>query len=89
MKCNYEMQLKHIAYERQKKLPVYYKGKRVKDFICDFLIEGKVVAEVKAIREMTKNDEAQLINYLRATDVRVGILLNFGEKSLGFKRIIV
>ncbi|RJP72086.1 MAG: GxxExxY protein [Candidatus Abyssobacteria bacterium SURF_17] len=85
----YEMQLRQILFERQKALPVYYKGRQVKEFICDFWIDGKILGELKAVRSLTNNEEAQLMNYLKATDVKLGMLLNFGEQSLKFKRLIL
>ena len=85
----HEMEIRDISFERQKSLPVYYKNKKVKEFTCDFWIEGKVLVEIKAIKALTNNEEAQLMNYLKATRVKLGILLNFGERSLRFKRIVV
>lgn len=85
----YEMQLRQILFERQKALPVHYKGKQVKEFICDFWIENKILLEIKAVRSLTNNEEAQLMNYLKATGVKLGMLLNFGEQSLKFKRLIL
>jgi len=55
----------------------------------DLTVEEKVVVELKAISRLTKNDEAQLLNYLKATRLRVGLLLNFGAPSLEIKRRIL
>ena len=55
----------------------------------DLTVEVKVVVELKAISRLTKNDEAQLLNYLKATRLRVGLLLNFGAPSLEIKRRIL
>ena len=85
----HELQLRNVSFERQKPLPVYYKEKLVKEFVCDFWIGGKILVEIKAVRQITKNEEAQLMNYLKATRSRLGLLMNFGEPSLKFKRIIL
>jgi GxxExxY protein len=83
-----EFGLKNINYERQKTLDVFYKEKKVKQFICDFLIKGSVLVELKAIKTLTDIETAQVLNYLKATGLRLGLLLNFGAKSLEYKRII-
>ena len=83
-----EFGLRKIAYERQKVLDVFYKERKVKQFICDFLVEGSILVETKAIKALTDIEMAQVLNYLRATGLRLGLLLNFGTKSLECKRII-
>jgi GxxExxY protein len=65
---------------REMPIKVNYEGVVVGEYLADFLIEDKVLVEVKAIREITGRDEMQLLNYLRATDAEVGLLLNFGER---------
>jgi len=84
----HEFKLNSIRFEKQKPLPVYYKNIIAKEYICDFLVEDKIIVELKAIKTVTNNDEAQLFNYLKATNMKVGILLNFGEVSLFHKRIV-
>jgi GxxExxY protein len=85
----YEFNLQKIAYERQANLQVPYKEIIAGLFRADFLVEGKVVVELKAIKALTENDEAQLLNYLKGTRYRVGLLLNFGAPSLEHKRRIL
>jgi GxxExxY protein len=84
-----EFDLRNVTYERQKAIPVMYKGERAKDFICDFLVDGKVLVELKALKATTGIEEAQVLNYLNATGLEVGLLINFGEQSLKYKRIIL
>jgi GxxExxY protein len=84
----HEMQLQGVSFERQKALPVYYKDKQVKEFFCDFWVDGKVLVEIKALKALTGTEEAQIMNYLKATGVKLGMLLNFGEASLKFKRLV-
>ena len=83
-----EFGLRDINYERQKTLDVFYKERKVKQFICDFLVNGEVLVELKAIKTLTDVEMAQVLNYLRATGLRLGLLFNFGAKSLEWKRII-
>jgi GxxExxY protein len=84
----HEMSLQGISFERQKRLPVKYKGQIVGDYIADFVVTESVILELKAISEIAPAHEAQLLNYLAATGIKLGILLNFGAKSLQQKRLV-
>jgi len=70
---------------QQKNIKVYYEGEVVGDYFADLLIDDLVIVELKAAEAIHEDHEAQLINYLRATDIEVGLLLNFGKKA-EFKR---
>lgn len=70
-----------LNYVNQFPVKVFYEGRVVGSYFADFLVEGKVVVELKAIRELSVNDGKQLLNYLRATDKDVGLLLNFGGRA--------
>jgi GxxExxY protein len=72
---------------RQIEIPVWFRGKPVGDFTADMLIENSVLLELKAARALDTSHQAQLLNYLRATEIEVGLLLNFGLKP-EFKRLI-
>ena len=85
----HEFDLRGIPYERQAKLAVRYKGIVAGEFRPEFLVDGKVVVELKAIKALTEGDEAQLLNYLKGTGYRVGLLLNFGASSLEHKRRVL
>jgi len=84
-----EFDLRKVRYERQKGIDVFYKGRLAKQFVCDFLVGGKVLVELKAIRAITGVEEAQVLNYLRATGFEIGLLINFGEQSLKYKRLVM
>ena len=84
-----ELNLIKVPYERQKSIPVMYKGEKAKDFFCDFLVDGKVLIELKALKAITGVEEAQVLNYLKATGLKVGLLINFGEQSLRYKRLVL
>ncbi|MFC1853732.1 GxxExxY protein [candidate division CSSED10-310 bacterium] len=85
-----ESDVRHIPYETQVILPVHYKNQRLKkEFKADYIGYGDVLVEFKSIPKLTKADEAQLINYLKAAQLQVGLLINFGSKDkLEWKRFI-
>jgi len=85
----YELKKLGLSFERQKALAVYYKGVILGDYRADFVVEGNVIVELKAQKILTSIDEAQLINYLKATNLKVGLLFNFGGRSLQQVRRIV
>ena len=78
-----------IPYKRQQKLRISYDGELLdKYFIADFLCYNTIIVEIKATTCLHKSMEAQVINYLKATKKEVGLLINFGEGSLKWKRFI-
>ena len=84
----HELTLQGIPFERQKELPVYYKGQLVGHYVADFVVDGQIILELKAVSALTKAHEAQAHNYLAATGLSLAILLNFGAESLQQKRIV-
>lgn len=79
----YELSLREIRYERQKEMPVRYKGFLIEvGYRLDLLVEGHVIVELKAVTEMHPIYEAQLITYLRLSGCRVGLLINFNVPRL-------
>jgi GxxExxY protein len=85
-----EVKLNHdgIAVERQYQVNVEYEGEQVAIFYLDLFAEGQVVIEVKALSHQLTNDElAQVINYLKATGAPVGLLFNFGRRKLEYRRV--
>ena len=83
-----EFGLRDISFERQKTVDVFYKNVKIKNYVCDLMVENKVLIELKALNSLTTNEHAQTLNYLKATGLKVGLLLNFGQKSLKYKRFI-
>jgi GxxExxY protein len=70
-------------------MPIFYKGRKLKKtYIADFVAYGKIIVELKALDKLTSREEAQVLNYLKASGFEVGILINFGGPSLEFKRIV-
>ena len=76
------VELKSEGFEvvAQKQIKVHYKGMLVGDYYADLIIDDRVILELKATEALAEEHEVQLLNYLRATDIEVGLLLNFGKK---------
>ena len=80
-----ELQRKGLAAQKQIPIKVKYAGQIIGEYFADLLVEDKVIVELKAADKIIPIHEAQLLNYLKATDMEVGLLLNFGPKA-DFKR---
>ncbi len=84
-----ELRLRDIPFEREKTYHFTYKGKRLdKIFRPDFVCYNKVIVELKTVTDFTDEHYAQVYNYLKATGMGLGLLINFGKKSLEYKRIL-
>jgi len=83
-----EFDLRKIRYERQNPIDVLYKDRLAKQFFCDFVVYDKTIVELKAIRKITEIEQTQVLNYLKATGLNLGLLFNFGASSLEYKRLI-
>ena len=83
-----EMGFQGLPFEREKELPIFYRGQNIGTRRVDFFVDGKVMVELKAIIELEDVHLAQAKNYLEAYKMEVGLLVNFGAKSLQFKRLI-
>jgi len=84
-----ELQLREIQFDSKKKLKIYYKDKQLKKYyVPDFLVYKSVIVEIKAEKCLTKIDEAQIISSLKSSKKKVGLLINFGELSLKFRRFV-
>lgn len=80
----------HISYKREEQMNIFFKGKPLrKHYIADFICFDSIILEVKALNELTGEHEAQVLNYLKATNFKLGLLINFGTSSLQYKRIIL
>jgi len=84
-----EFETQKIPYVREKKLILFYKEVQLEKFyIPDFLCYDKIVVDLKALSALTPTHDSIMLNYLNATKFRVGLLGNFGEKSLKYKRLV-
>ena len=84
----HELTLRKIPFEQQVRLPVSYKDILVGEYIADFMIDGKLIVEIKAVSNFNSQHQAQAIHYLAATGLRLALLLNFGTGSLEHRRVI-
>ncbi|MCM8526889.1 MAG: GxxExxY protein [Lentisphaeraceae bacterium] len=86
----FEFSQRNIKYSREKELPINYCGHRLKAFYkVDFLCYGNIILELKALSSIGNTEQAQVINYLKASKLKKGLLVNFGSKSLQYKRILL
>jgi GxxExxY protein len=83
-----EFKNQKVNFESKKKLQVYYNAPLQKYFIADFICFDNIVVEIKAASFLHKDTEAQTINYLKSTNYPLGLLINFGQSSLTWKRFI-
>ena len=84
-----EFQERGISYEREKEIQIMYKGKPLGNpYRADFVCYGKIIVELKALSELDGTHRAQVINYLKATKMKLGLLVNFGEISAKVERIL-
>lgn len=84
-----EFQNQKIPFCREKMLEIQYKGSPLqKKYVADFVCFEKIIVELKALNTLSSEHYAQVLNYLKATGYRLGLLINFGAKSLEYKRII-
>lgn len=79
----------NIRYNSQAKLPVHYKGVNVGDCIADVFVEEKVILELKVASSIVNEMQAQLMNYLKASGIKIGYIINFGNSKLEWKRIVL
>jgi GxxExxY protein len=85
-----EFDLRHIPYVSQVGVQIAYKGRVLeKEYIPDFICFGSIIVELKALNMLTTKEEAQILNYLKASKHEVGLLLNFGAESLQWKRKVL
>jgi GxxExxY protein len=79
-----------IPHQREKELLIYYMGRELKKrYSADFVCYDKIIVELKALSALVSDHEAQLLNYLKATGYKLGILVNFGAPKLEYKRLVL
>lgn len=82
-----ELHERHIPFESQKHIAISYKDKQLnKEYVADFLCYNQILVEIKSIKEITEIEEAQILNYLKATNLPLGLIVNFGTPKLEWKR---
>ncbi len=84
-----EFRERDIPFEEQKHIQIHYKGKELqKEYIADFVCFQQIILEIKAIRRISEIEEAQILNYLKATKMPVGLIINFGDSHLEWQRFV-
>ncbi len=83
-----EMVDQGIVFQREPKMPIYYKGQKIGKRSVDFLVEGVIPVELKAVIQLENVHIAQALNYLEVYNLEIGLLINFGSESLDFRRLM-
>ena len=84
-----EFNKRNLPFQSQKKLEIKYKDKILKkEYIADFVCYEKIIVELKAINKISSIEESQILNYLKATNLKLGLIINFGNSKLEWKRYI-
>lgn len=83
-----ELKKQGLKCEPQRQIDVFYEGQNVGLYFADIVVNDVVIIELKAVENVAKSHEAQLVNYLRATEIEVGLLLNFGKEPHHKKRVL-
>jgi GxxExxY protein len=81
--------LNNTAFDQQRRFPVFFRGVEVAEFIPDLIVFGSVIVDTKVIDRITDHERGQMLNYLRITKLRVGLILNFKNARLEFERIVL
>lgn len=81
--------LDNIAVDQQRRFPILFRGVQVGEFIPDLIVFGSVIVDTKVIDQITDHERGQMLNYLRITKLRVGLILNFKNARLEWERIIL
>ena len=80
---------KQITAKQQHQIPVYFKNNKVGHYVADIIVDDKKILELKTVEKITNIHVAQVLNYLKATEKRLGIIINFKGQSLEYKRVVL
>ena len=84
-----EFKIRNIPFEKESKMNIYYKNQLLdRYYFADFKCYDKIIIETKSVSNLTSEHTAQVLNYLKATNIRLGLLVNFGPNKIEFKRIV-
>lgn len=78
-----------ISAKQQTNIPVRFMGENVGDYYADILVDDKIILELKSVKTIVDGHRAQTLNYLKATGIKLAIILNFGKKKLEFERLVL
>lgn len=82
-----ELRLRNRAFDQQRSFQVLYKGQWIADYIPDLIVDGRVVVDAKVIDRITDHERGQMLNYLRITKLKIGLILNFKRAKLEWERV--
>ena len=85
----FEMAGRSLKVDTQKEIQVFYKNNLVGSYYADLMVNEEVIVELKAVETLIKSHEAQLLNYLKATKIKLGLLINFGKDRVEHKRFVL
>ena len=83
-----ELSKSDIPFQRQQKFEILYKDENIGNYIADIVVANKLLVELKALAGFSREHDAQVMNYLKASELTVGLLLNFGVAKLGIRRVV-
>jgi GxxExxY protein len=83
-----ELHRRGMRFESQRRIQVSYKGESLGEHVLDLVVDDKVVVELKAVKELTEQHLAQILSYVRASRLPIGLLINFAKRSLQHRRVI-
>ena len=84
-----EFEDQNLSYSQQMSYPIYYKNNKIDEFIPDLVVENKVIVEAKIVESIIDEHRGQLINYLRISGIKVGLIINFKHPKIQWERIIL
>ena len=84
-----ELEARDLSVRKEQSFPVHYREKQVGFYLADLVVENQVIIELKAADSLSQNHTAQVLNYLKASQLPIGILLNFGRPRLEMRRILL
>ncbi len=83
-----ELCLRGIPVEAQKEIKVFYKGDEIGTYFADLVVNGEILLELKAVESLNNIHKAQVLNYLKATGLKLGLLINFGRERVQYERLV-
>ena len=83
-----ELCLRKIPVEAQKEIKVFYKGDEIGTYFADLVVNGEILLELKAVESLNNIHKAQVLNYLKATGLKLGLLINFGREQVQYERLV-
>lgn len=83
-----ELCLRNIPVEAQKEIKVFYKGEKVGTYFADLVVNNEILLELKAVESLNNIHKAQVLNYLKATGFKLGLLINFGRERVQYERLV-